>query len=82
MTKRNLKCPKCNAEMEEGFILDKGDSGALQSRWVEGEPEKTSLFGVKTTWFGVNTSGKEILQVTTYRCTGCGFLESYASQAD
>jgi len=75
MTTRNLKCPKCKVDMEEGYILDKGGSEQLQSRWVEGEPGKTS-------WFGVKTSGKEILQVTTYRCRRCGFLESYASQAE
>lgn len=78
MTTRNLKCPKCKVDMEEGYILDKGDSGYLQSRWVEGEPEKSNWFG----WFGVKTSGKEILQVTTYRCRRCGFLESYAAQAE
>jgi hypothetical protein len=57
--------------MEEGFILDKTHGGQLPSQWVEGEPEKSF-------WFGTKTSGKEILQIKSYRCDRCGYLESYA----
>jgi len=31
-----LKCPKCSAEMETGFVLDKGHSANLPSQWVAG----------------------------------------------
>jgi hypothetical protein len=32
-------------------------------------------------WTGVKFKGHQRLPVTTYRCPGCGFLESYAPPA-
>ena len=65
-------CPKCTGSMEEGFILDYGDSGAVHSpKWQPGEPKKSF-------WTGVKQNKGEQLQVSTYRCKRCGFLESYA----
>lgn len=55
--------------MEEGFILDYAHSGATVSKWTEGAPKPS-------TWSGLKVN--EPLQVATYRCTGCGYLESYA----
>ena len=59
--------------MEEGFIPD--GIGALRaakpSEWYEGEAKRS-------VWFGVQTLGKIHREVRTYRCTGCGYLESYA----
>jgi hypothetical protein len=66
-----MRCPKCQAEMEQGFIADQTYGGVLASRWVEGAPEKSF-------WTGVKTKGKEDVEVRTYRCSGCGYLESYA----
>jgi len=67
-----LKCPKCGAVMEQGFLLDLGHANARrQSQWVAGEPE-TSF------WLGLKTSDRPVLEVTTFRCSHCGFLESYA----
>jgi hypothetical protein len=40
-------------------------------KWVEGAPEKSF-------WSGTKTSGKKQVQVSTYRCPACGYLESYA----
>jgi phage FluMu protein Com len=71
MTAINIKCPKCNEEMEEGFIADYTHGAVLVSKWVEGEPEKSF-------WLGTKTRGKEKVKVKTYRCSGCGYLESYA----
>lgn len=67
-----MNCPKCNAEMEEGFTMDRGhyDSPSVET-WVEGVPERSF-------WSGIKTEGKEQFAVTTYRCEGCGYLESYA----
>lgn len=64
------KCPDCNSEMVEGFILDMTYGGQLVPRWVEGQPEKSM-------WMGVTTRGKECRSVETYRCTKCGLLRSY-----
>jgi Domain of unknown function (DUF6487) len=71
MAVTNLKCPKCQSKMEEGFIADKTHGSVLVSKWVEGEPESSF-------WTVTKTHGKEQLEIRTYRCVGCGYLESYA----
>ena len=65
------KCPKCESQMEEGFILDNSYGARLQSEWVEGEPEVSR-------WTGVRLKGHEHVPVVTLRCVRCGYLESYA----
>lgn len=69
---KNPNCPKCNSTMEAGVMLDRGHGDVLNaSEWLEGVPEKSF-------WSGVKTKGKERIKVETYRCTRCGYLESYA----
>lgn len=68
------QCSKCGADMEEGFLLEKGDGGLLSSEsWVEGNPEKSWLSGL-------SLKGKKIYDVKTLRCSACGYLESYAAR--
>ncbi len=38
---------------------------------VEGAPEKSI-------WVGVKLRGKTPIEIATWRCGSCGFLESYA----
>ena len=67
-------CPKCQGRMTEGFIVDSGDYGtASVSTWQGGEPKKSF-------WTGLKQDKKAQLQVTTWRCDRCGFLENYALQ--
>ena len=66
------RCPDCEGEMVEGFILDMTYGGQLVPRWLEGQPEKS-------TWTGVKAKGKECRSVETYRCVKCGLLRSYAN---
>lgn len=73
MDESNTNCPKCSAEMEEGFILDHTSGAYLPSNWVEGEP-------IKSFWTGTKISDKSQYQITTLRCVRCGFLESYATE--
>ncbi len=74
MTTTNMTCPKCKSAMEEGFIVDFAHGNAAKvSNWVEGEPEKSF-------WWGLKTDDREKLPVMTYRCVRCGYLESYAPQ--
>ena len=69
-----LECLRCKSTMENGFILDRGHANAKQEQeWVEGEV-------VKSFWRGVTTSDREIFKVQTFRCTRCGYLESYATE--
>jgi tRNA(Ile2) C34 agmatinyltransferase TiaS len=67
----NPKCPKCGSEMEQGFLVDHNYYTADQPEWVEGPVERSF-------WTGVKTRGKERRHVTTNRCVGCGYLESFA----
>ena len=66
-------CPKCQGSMVQGFIADFADMGvnAIVSTWVEGQPKSSFLFGTKT-------PGDKRIPVGTYRCSACGYLESYA----
>lgn len=67
-----INCIKCEGLMEEGFILDHGDSDRRNvTTWVEGEP-------VKSFWMGIKIKQKQQFLVKTFRCANCGFLESYA----
>jgi hypothetical protein len=70
----SAKCPKCNGEMQEGFILDaKHDARFRVSSWVAGKPEKSF-------WEGTKVDGKEQHHIQSFRCTCCGYLESYARE--
>ena len=71
MADRELTCPKCARAMEPGYLLDYTHGAMAQSAWVEGAPEPSF-------WTGLKIKGHEKLPVTTYRCTHCGYLESYA----
>ena len=65
-------CPKCNGSMSEGFIVDQGDYGAAHvSTYQPGEPRKSI-------WVGLKLGGTKPMEITTYRCGRCGYLESYA----
>jgi hypothetical protein len=63
--------------MERGFTVDMG-AGNLTfgernvSRWAPGAPLKSLLF---RTWVPQNS-----LPIGTFRCTSCGYLESYAAE--
>lgn len=72
MNTRPTDCPKCTGAMEEGFILDVTHGHRLASRWVAGPPERSM-------WLGVKVRGKRMQPVRTFRCTVCGFLESYTA---
>jgi hypothetical protein len=81
LPKESIVCPKCNAAMQEGYIADQGESRQLKvSEWVEGAPEYGG-FWESGFWENLKTKNHKVYQVTTYRCSGCGYLESYAIHA-
>ena len=65
------RCPKCQARMESGFVLDTSHGMPTQAEWTSGEP--SSSF-----WTGIRMKGRARHHVTTYRCPKCAYLESYA----
>ena len=66
------QCPKCNASMDAGFVLDQTHGANMQSAWLDGVPEESIWTG------GVKVRGHQRVPVTTFRCPRCGYLESYA----
>jgi hypothetical protein len=67
---RGDSCLKCQGKMQAGYVLDKNYVAVFVSAWREGTPEKGLLGGIK--------ENKMPHPITTFRCTECGFLESYA----
>ena len=58
--------------MDEGFVLEMGDGNSFTSDiWIAGKPERSWLLGLKL-------KGKATYEITTFRCTACGYLDSYA----
>ena len=67
------KCPKCEEQMEEGFVADMSRTGVQVSCWIAGPPEPSA-------WTGIKLSNRENIKIRTFRCVGCGYLESYANK--
>ena len=58
--------------MSDGFIVDQDSyGGRTVAQWVEGEPKKSF-------WIGLKLGGATKIEITTWRCQRCGYLESYA----
>ena len=68
---RSATCPKCSGRMEAGFVLDRTYGANLQATWVEGAPTKSF-------WTGLKIGRLVSRPVTTFRCSSCGYLESFA----
>ena len=58
--------------MSDGYVADQGASGtAAVPEWREGEPRKSI-------WIGLKLGGTKAIEITTWRCGRCGYLENYA----
>jgi DNA-directed RNA polymerase subunit RPC12/RpoP len=67
-----MKCVKCGGEMVEGITQDGyGDDGTYNqpTSWAKSITKVLGIFQGKS---------EEERQIATYRCTACGYLESYA----
>ena len=58
--------------MADGFVVDHTHGGASVSAWIEGAPKKSF-------WTGLKLGGTKPIDIVTWRCRRCGFLESYAA---
>lgn len=67
MASQKRECPKCRAGMDEGFMLDH----------THGYAPTFVLGPMRSAWWGVKLKGQAKFNVITYRCSRCGFLESY-----
>ena len=52
-------------------MVDQGYGTNAVPKWVAGVPEKSI-------WVGLKLRKRHQLEVSTYRCRRCGYLESYA----
>ena len=68
-----MKCPKCSAEMVEGFVLETGLLSDPRPKWVSGRPATNAVGGIET-------AERDVRRIETFRCLRCGFLESYATE--
>ena len=64
-------CPKCQGEMEQGFVLDNTQGVQIVSHWSSGQPKKSF-------WTGTKLSEDKQIPIGTFRCKDCGYLESFA----
>ena len=71
MSTMNKRCPKCDSSMTLGAIVEKDQSMSTVTTWLEGPIVKG--------WFGLKFRGKKPIEIQTYRCNRCGYLESYAA---
>ena len=69
---RSLNCPRCGSGMEPGYMIDVGYGTKTVPKWVAGLPQKSI-------WTGLKLSARDQVDVSSYRCRRCGYLESYAS---
>ena len=67
------RCGKCDGTMHEGFMIDRAHNSARVARWAEGAPEYWLLRVLRL-------RGRRQLPIRTFRCSKCGFLESYAAE--
>src|SRR4051794_12042669 len=68
------QCPKCGGVMQEGFIPDYSHHNfSRTAKWQSGEPQKSF-------WYGINTRDSPQYEIKSHRCTGGGYLESYAQE--
>ena len=73
MDATNSHCPKCEGQMERGFVCDHSLASDRLLQWVEGEPEKGGTTGLKL----IGRKANEITR--TDKCVKCGYLEFYCS---
>jgi len=66
-------CPKCNGLMEQGFVMDNTYGARDVSHWAAGPPQKSF-------WAGTKLPEEKLIPIGTFRCSSCGYLESFAMQ--
>ncbi len=70
----SLNCLRCKANMEQGFLLDRGHSGKYSGEWVPGAAQQSD-WNPETV-----KEPQETKKIVAYRCTACGYLEFYAKR--
>ena len=66
-----MQCPKCKAEMAQGFVPDYTYGANLVGAWHPGQPKKSF-------WSRTKAPLSDGIPIGAFRCQGCGFLEFYS----
>ena len=64
------QCPKCRGGMSPGYFYSPDTGGRV--KWIDGEP---SVWRTLASSFGI---GRPASEITSLRCSDCGFIELYA----
>jgi hypothetical protein len=82
-----FRCPKCQGEMVEGMVATEYSWYSVVQLWAGMKDWADSLKAAESGWFAVDraAAAREVLLhkgflVRVFRCSGCGYLESYARQ--
>ena len=69
---RELRCPKCDGEMELGHVRDRMNwRTSRPAEWIAGAPE--------VNWAGsLKVTEKRRYVLASARCVDCGYVELYA----
>ncbi len=68
-----MNCPKCKAEMIQGWVMDVTYGGRVPSHWAPGPPRDSI-------WTGTKLPDEAPVPIGAFRCSACGYLEYYARQ--
>lgn len=68
---QDLKCPKCQNEMVQGFIPDYTFMARWIASWIEGQPKRSFIRYTKVPIGGG-------IPIAAFRCKQCGYLELYS----
>jgi hypothetical protein len=63
-------CPKCQGDMQPGFVMDKNNHLQAVAHWFAGQPKKSFWIGTKTP--------DESFPLGAYRCINCNYVEFFA----
>jgi hypothetical protein len=75
------RCTHCGGEMKPGYLIDLVHRGPVEEigekvEWIESQSHEECL-----TTECLKVGQRRRLEVVTFCCTQCGFLESFAQQA-
>lgn len=68
------RCPKCDGQMEPGFLANSlPPFGNQLPQWAPGAPQRSF-------WSGIMVPEESCLPIGAFRCESCGYLEFYARE--
>ncbi|MDP8245612.1 MAG: hypothetical protein P9L94_16125 [Candidatus Hinthialibacter antarcticus] len=73
MDTKSIKCPFCDVEKEQGFVVDMSMGDTFANSWHPGKPEPGWLYTIKV-------SSDKTIPIKAMRCPQCGHLDLFAEK--